>query len=159
MQHFARHPAPEEPEDSCAIHQVLDEALRLASVRLRAVARVEQQFSARHLSQVLVNLLGNAADALGGREGGRVRVVAQLEGSGWVRLSVEDNGPGIAPAVLERLFEPFVSTKGPGRGTGLGLTLSREYVERFGGSLEGHTLEGGGATFILSLRAAAAAAG
>jgi len=110
---------------------------------------------ARHLSQVLVNLLSNAADALEEQRapGAQVRVSARETAQG-VELRVEDNGPGLAPAALDRAFEPFFTTKAPGRGTGLGLALSREYVERYGGTLRADNRPEGGACFTLLLRPA-----
>ena len=159
---FAREDA--EAPDACDVAQVVDEALRLASVRLRAVGRLDCALSAslprasipaRHLSQVLVNLLSNAADALEEQRapGAQVRVSARETAQG-VELRVEDNGPGLAPAALDRAFEPFFTTKAPGRGTGLGLALSREYVERYGGTLRADNRPGGGACFTLLLRPA-----
>ena len=68
------------------------------------------------LEQVLVNLLGNAADALGGRDGGEVEVCV-TSNPGRVTIAVRDNGPGIPTEVLPRLFEPFFTTKGPAAGS------------------------------------------
>jgi C4-dicarboxylate-specific signal transduction histidine kinase len=99
----------------------------------------------RKLAQVVLNLLVNAGDALEehGVVKGEVRVSGRLEGQ-HVRLTVEDNGPGFPPHVLPQLFESFFTTKGPERGTGLGLALSRELVEQFGGVLSaGNRSEGG----------------
>lgn len=106
------------------------------------------------LVQVLLNLLLNAADAL--PEGrGRVVLEAARAGEGRVCVSVEDDGPGVAAEVREHLFEPFVTTKDVGKGTGLGLAVCRGLVEAAGGSIrlaETGTL--GGARFVLDLPAA-----
>jgi signal transduction histidine kinase len=151
-----------EGPQACDVAQVVDEALRIASVRVRRVATVQTALepglplaaiSARRLSQVLVNLVMNAADALEARPGARVWVSARAH-EGGLELRVEDNGPGLPPTTLERLFEPFFTTKPPGRGTGLGLALSREYVERHGGSLRADNRPEGGARFTLLLRRA-----
>lgn len=114
------------------------------------------------LTQVLVNLLLNAADALEGHRSPAapshvVRVCSRIEGTVAV-IEVEDDGPGLAPEVRARLFEPFLTTKPPGRGTGLGLSLSRAMVTRFGGSLEGENRPGGGACFRIRLPFAEVAA-
>ena len=69
------------------------------------------------LRQLLLNLLFNAADALGGK--GRIEVRA-ANGGGVVQLVVEDDGPGIDQAIIAQVFDPFVTTKAPGQGTGLG---------------------------------------
>jgi signal transduction histidine kinase len=88
--------------------------------------------SREHQVQVLLNLLLNAADACAG--GGRITVSAAPSDLG-VRLVVQDDGPGVAPEVRERLFEPFVTTKDIGKGTGLGLAVCRGLVEAAGGTL------------------------
>ena len=85
------------------------------------------------MSQVLVNLLENAAHAAGA--GGWVEL-ATARRSGRVSLEVTDSGPGVPPALRDRIFEPFFTTKPPGQGTGLGLSTSRDLVQRHGGTLE-----------------------
>ncbi len=63
---------------------------------------------------------------------------------------VEDTGPGLSPEVLAHLFEPFFTTKPPGKGTGLGLALSREYVEADGGTLNLEPAPGGGTRAVVT---------
>ena len=87
-----------------------------------------------HLEQVLVNLLLNAADALDGR-GGNITVDASTDGRTWVRIDVVDDGPGMPPAVVERAFDPFYTTKEPGQGTGLGLAICDRVVSDAGGNI------------------------
>jgi signal transduction histidine kinase len=103
------------------------------------------------LRQLLLNLLFNAADALGGK--GRIEV-RTWNGGGVVHLIVEDDGPGIDGAIVEQVFDPFVTTKAPGQGTGLGLAVCHTIVERLGGSIEAVNREQGGATFEVRLPAA-----
>lgn len=103
------------------------------------------------LRQLLLNLLFNAADAIGGA--GRIDVRA-TNGGGVVTLIVEDDGPGIAHEILHHVFDPFVTTKPPGQGTGLGLAVCHTIVERLGGSIEGKNRIEGGATFSVTLPAA-----
>ncbi|WP_420067725.1 sensor histidine kinase [Stigmatella aurantiaca] len=67
---------------------------------------------------------------------------------------MEDNGPGFSPEHLTQLFTPFFTTKAQGKGTGLGLAVSRQYMESFGGLLSAENQPSGGARFILSLRPA-----
>ncbi|MCA9619802.1 MAG: HAMP domain-containing protein [Myxococcales bacterium] len=103
---------------------------------------------AGRLEQVLLNLLLNAADVVPD-DGGRVRLAAKEAGDRVV-VEVEDNGGGIAPEVRERLFEPFVTTKDVGEGTGLGLAVCRGLVEGVGGTIEAQEGEAG-ARFVLEL--------
>ncbi|MEO8245604.1 MAG: ATP-binding protein [Chloroflexota bacterium] len=85
------------------------------------------------LNQVWTNLIDNAVDAMDGR--GTLDIGLQADGSG-VRVSICDDGPGIPVELVPRLFEPFVTTKAPGVGTGLGLHISHQVVARHGGRLE-----------------------
>lgn len=102
-----------------------------------------------YLRQVLLNLLQNAAEAMGGE--GRILLGIQLEGE-RVELTLADEGPGIEPSDLDRIFDPFFSTKAPGKGTGLGLSLCQGWLEAMGGGLEAANREEGGAEFRLTLR-------
>jgi two-component system C4-dicarboxylate transport sensor histidine kinase DctB len=86
------------------------------------------------IRQVVLNLLGNALDAVSLRDGSVVEIRAErlLD---RIRLEVEDNGPGLPAEVRDRLFQAFVTTKAPGRGTGLGLYIARRLIEEVGGEL------------------------
>jgi signal transduction histidine kinase len=108
------------------------------------------------LVQVLLNLLFNAADAVP-KDGGVITVRA-LRASEGVRIEVEDNGPGIAPSVRDRLFEPFVTTKDVGKGTGLGLAVCRGLAESAGGTIVAEEGAARGARFVLTLPAERASA-
>lgn len=108
---------------------------------------------AQHLSQVLVNLAGNAVKY--NVEGGRVRLQARVEG-GDVRIEVTDDGPGIPAENLPRLFEPFDrldADQGEQTGSGLGLPLSRSLTELMGGVLDVESSHGSGSTFYVRLPA------
>ena len=101
------------------------------------------------MRQVLANLCDNSSKALGS-ESGIVRFeLATREGD--ARLLVSDNGPGIAAAVRERLFEPYTTTRGPGEGVGLGLAISLKILLDHGGDLELLDSSGKGTKFALSL--------
>jgi PAS domain S-box-containing protein len=112
------------------------------------------------LEEVLLNLLSNARDAVEPvhpNGDGLIRIAsecARKDGRKWTRLTVRDNGPGIAPAALDRLFEPFFTTKPPDLGTGLGLSIARSIVESFGGTLNLESPPDGGALAIVLLPAA-----
>jgi signal transduction histidine kinase len=100
------------------------------------------------LRQLMLNLLFNAADALGGR--GRIEVRAE-QGGNAVLLTIEDDGPGIDEAILDQVFDPFVTTKPAGQGTGLGLAVCYTIAERLGGSIEAGNQVAGGAVFKVTL--------
>jgi signal transduction histidine kinase len=104
------------------------------------------------IEAVLHNLLANAIDALkSGATERKIRVLAGTYADGFVLISVEDNGPGVAPEVVHELFEPFVTTKP--RGTGLGLAISRSIVEAHGGRLW-HEERQPGSAFCFTVREA-----
>lgn len=102
---------------------------------------------AEEIGQVVLNLILNAAEALG-RGGGTIRVRLFPSGPQAI-LEVCDSGPGIPPAVLDKLFTPFFSTK-PG-GTGLGLSISQRIVEDHGGSIRVESAPGRGTAFRVAL--------
>ena len=116
----------------------------LPSVRCRAA----------EIAQVVLNLLGNAADAV---EGSKLRTVRvrTWQADGRVHVEVSDTGGGIDPAVRARLFEPFVTTKEIGKGTGLGLSICKNIIESHGGSISVDSEQGKGARFTFVLPAAA----
>ncbi|EAU65126.1 sensor histidine kinase [Stigmatella aurantiaca] len=160
LRRFAR-PAPEPEEQGCA-QEAMEEAQRMAAMRLHGRGEVVLEVASelppvrlgqRYLVQVLLNLLLNAADSVEEvvpPRPPRILMRAKRTREG-VRLEVEDNGTGIPQHVLPRLFEPFFTTKPPGKGTGLGLALCREYVARVGGTLSAENRPEGGARLILSL--------
>ena len=106
------------------------------------------------LSQVLINLLVNAAHAIEerhGESGGRIRISAGLEDD-VVSIAVTDNGAGIEPDNMKRIFDIFFTTKAPGKGTGQGLAICRSIVtKRHGGRLDVESRLGEGTTFKIRL--------
>lgn len=109
--------------------------------------------ASEQLSQVLLNLILNAGDAVQGRTGGRILVLAR-RAEGGVCVQVEDNGPGVPPDVAEHVFEPFFTTKQVGQGTGLGLSVCQGLVSAAGGSLYLDPAFADGARFVVQLPAA-----
>ncbi|MFQ5914814.1 MAG: ATP-binding protein [Nitrospinota bacterium] len=106
------------------------------------------------LSQVFLNLMGNAKDAM--PEGGQVTLRARSffrNEDPWVRVGVEDTGKGIPRDIVKRIFDPFFTTKPEGKGTGLGLSVTYGIVENHGGKLEVESEEGKGTTFMVELPA------
>ncbi|MGE0407642.1 MAG: nitrogen regulation protein NR(II) [Amphiplicatus sp.] len=88
---------------------------------------------ATQIQQILVNLIKNALDATEAQEDRRVRITAQLA-TDRLELDVEDNGPGVAPEIRDRLFSPFTSSKA--KGLGIGLSICRNIIEGHGGTLD-----------------------
>jgi len=111
---------------------------------------------APRLTQVLLNIVLNSAAALAGsgRGGGRITIRARALDAQRVRIDVEDDGPGVAPHVRERLFEPFATTKDVGEGTGLGLAVCRGLVESAGGQIGLDPSYDAGARFYVVLPSA-----
>jgi signal transduction histidine kinase len=102
------------------------------------------------LHRALLNIVGNAIDAVEDRPDPRVTIHTRLGAEGWVRIVVVDNGPGIAPEQLSEIFKPFVSTKGS-RGTGLGLPVSRKILREHGGDIVVQSELNVGSKFVLKL--------
>ena len=114
------------------------------------------------LEEVLLNLLSNARDAVGAREGGKaeegpdILVRTGVDGgakAAQVRVEVIDQGVGVPRELLEKVFEPFFTTKGLEEGTGLGLPIARSLVEQFGGALTIASTLGKGTKVTISLPA------
>ncbi|MFT3706780.1 MAG: ATP-binding protein [Archangium sp.] len=138
------------------VRSVIDSSVRLlgasrefegVKIELDAPAALYLRAEPGPLSQVLINLLINSAQAMNGK--GRVWIRAEERGS----VVVEDEGPGLPAQVKEHLFEPFFTTKQAGKGTGLGLAVSRHLLAQFEGRIEAGDRPGGGARFTISLPA------
>jgi PAS domain S-box-containing protein len=154
---FARPPRPERRRMS--LIPLIDQTLALVRGRVekqkvslqvfRPAGPVAVEGDADQLQQLLLNLAMNALDVVPRR--GSLEIELRLPQSGWVEVRVSDSGPGIAPALLTRVFEPFFSGKDTGLGLGLGLTVSRRIAEDHGGSLDAFNRPEGGACFVLRL--------
>jgi two-component system NtrC family sensor kinase len=100
------------------------------------------------LQQVILNLVNNAIDAIG--KDGTVSVKSSRDHS-QIRVMIADTGPGIPESMQKKIFDPFFTTKTTGKGTGLGLWISYNIIEKMGGKLSLHSKEGHGATFTVTL--------
>jgi two-component system NtrC family sensor kinase len=100
------------------------------------------------LQQVFFNLISNAIDAIG--TSGQIEIKS-WPGDGHVWVSVNDNGPGIPPERQKKIFEPFFTTKAEGKGTGLGLWIIYNIVEKMGGKIQFSSQVGVGTTFTVTL--------
>jgi len=140
------------------INQAVTTAVTLAMSECKYVADVETRFEAippvvchgGEILQVLLNLVVNAAHAIGEtKKRGRIVVSTELRGDA-VRIDVADTGVGIPPELQHRIFEPFFTTKKLGQGTGQGLAIARGAIVRHGGTL-GFTTSESGTTFHIEL--------
>ena len=102
-----------------------------------------------HLQSVWLNLLMNAIDSLD-KQPAEIRLSTHRL-SKSIQITVTDNGKGIPPERLGRIFEPFYTTKAPGRGTGLGLSMSQRIVKQHGGSILVKSQPGIGSEFTVTL--------
>ncbi|MEM6927021.1 MAG: ATP-binding protein [Myxococcota bacterium] len=101
------------------------------------------------LDQIVMNLVVNASDAIEGR--GQIVIDVAADDDNWAVLRVRDDGQGIDEAQLENIFEPYFTTKRPGRGTGLGLATVHSAALEAGGRVEAHSDEGAGTTMTVLL--------
>src|SRR5713101_5773239 len=106
---------------------------------------------ANQLIQVFLNLVTNAEQAIREvRDTGRIQIRAGRKGN-QITITVQDDGPGIRPEVLPRIFDPFYTTKRPGGGTGLGLSICMSIIREHGGNIEAEILPAGGSAFTIYL--------
>ncbi len=101
------------------------------------------------LRQVVINLAGNAVQAMG-ETGGKLQVVSNVENQ-QLTIRIADSGPGIEPENLDKIFEPFFTTKEVGEGTGLGLSVSYSLIKQMGGELSVGNAAEGGAIFTINV--------
>jgi signal transduction histidine kinase len=116
-------------------------------LRLSVPAEIELPLERSRMERTFLNLIINSLEAM--PDGGEVQISASLE-KGFVLIEVEDNGPGIAPEIRSKLFQPFVSA-GKRNGLGLGLALSRQAVLDHGGEMWVNSEAGHGAKFSFRL--------
>lgn len=100
------------------------------------------------LQQVFLNIITNAFQSMGQRGALKIRTEFDANKS-EVMITIEDNGPGIPPAIIDKIFDPYFTTKKQGEGTGLGLSITYGIIQEFKGSIEAKSTEGKGAIFTL----------
>ena len=107
------------------------------------------------LQQVFLNILKNGAEAMSSIDDDNrpARFILRVNNEGdWIKVEIEDNGPGMEEAIRRRIFEPFFTTKPVGQGTGLGLSVSYFIItENHGGEMDAHVVDGGGTRFVIRL--------
>ncbi len=151
---------PSEPRLlSMDIRRPVEEALGLSSVMLRKTGIEVKVTSPEGLppctadlqliEQVLLNLITNAAEAMKDMAQGKKIEIGMSHSSGYISVSVGDSGPGVAPALTRKIFDPFVSTKG--NSTGIGLSISQRIIHDHGGTLTVSSGRLGGAEFTFTI--------
>jgi len=168
LQHSRSSSGQKEPAD---INTLADEYLRLAYHGLRARdnsfnAKIETDFDnsigkvnviPQDIGRVLVNLINNAFYAVNEKQKQRVNAyepavtVSTKKVNDKIQIRVKDNGNGISQKILDKLFQPFFTTKPTGQGTGLGLSLAYDIVKAHGGEIKVQTTESEGSEFIVQL--------
>jgi PAS domain S-box-containing protein len=158
LRRFSR--SQEEVQREVDVRVCVEWALRLTANQLRHAAKLVTQLEEVphvlgndvRLSQVFVNLLSNASQAIvGPTANNEIRVVARTDPRGWALVEISDTGPGMPPEIVARVFDPFFTTKPAGVGWGLGLSICREIVAWMGGELLVTSEVGLGSTFSVAL--------
>lgn len=141
------------PLQSLDIHKGLDNTLLILQSKLRKGITVKKEYGENipsiqayggELNQVWTNLLDNAVDAVAEKRANNEAVITIRTSThlDWLLVEIEDNGSGIPPEIKDKIFNPFFTTKGPGKGTGLGLDISYQIVaEKHRGDIKVYTKE------------------
>jgi signal transduction histidine kinase/ActR/RegA family two-component response regulator len=160
---FARRHQPE--RKPVAVNKLIEDVLEIVAYQLRS-SNVEVACrpapnlplvlaDGHQVQQVLLNLINNARQAIEAHQAGGQIIITTQARDGVLRISIQDNGPGIAPENLSRIFDPFFTTKEVGKGTGLGLSLCYGLIKEHGGNINVTSQPGAGATFTIELPATA----
>ena len=159
LMYFSRPPAP--GKSRLNLSELVDRTLHLHAYSLRK-SNITVDFlpesalpivvgDPHQLMQVFLNLLLNAEQAIReARDRGTIRIrLGHTDNSVWATF--QDDGPGIAQEILPNIFDPFYTTKRPGRGTGLGLSICKAVLKEHNGNVEAASAPGGGAVFTVTL--------
>ena len=150
------------PLDAVAVEHAMAESLKILAARVKEtgvdlVTDIDANLSVvadqTRLEQLLCNIVANALDAVEGadRKSILIRATREEAQTARCRIVISNSGPAIASDVLQRMFEPFVTTKPAGKGFGLGLMLSNHIARSFGGELRARNLTPSGAEFVVIL--------
>ncbi len=149
-----------EPEHAqCNVADCIESALELCSNALKYHVTIENRLAAQtptinadsqQIEQVFINLFTNAADAISSDQKGILTIEASHSDK-EISIAIKDTGPGIPEDALDRIWNPFFTTKDPGKGTGLGLSIARKIIEDHDGTITARNSESKGAEFIVTL--------
>lgn len=139
------------------VNEELGNTLMLLQNELKYKCKIETDFKAQkpvecmpgEMSQVFVNLIINAAQAIK-RSDGLIKILT-VDGNETIKISIEDNGEGISPENLTKIFSPFFTTKPVGEGTGLGLAITQGIIQKHNGTISCDSTVGKGTTFMIEL--------
>lgn len=144
---------------STDVHQIIENTLKpIEQELLLNNIKVVRDFSpafpavlvnANQIQQVFLNLINNACDAM--PKGGQINIKTKKISDSKIVVEFSDTGTGISPENLAKIFDPFYTTKSPGKGTGLGLTVSYEIIKNHNGEFEVTSELGKGTTFLIRL--------
>ncbi|MBI5140617.1 MAG: histidine kinase [Nitrospirae bacterium] len=146
-------------EISIDLNAEIDRTLNVLAHEIPPDAEIVRQYGAVHgfrcnpalLCQVFLNIILNAAQARGA--GLKLVVNTAEDGDGRIVITITDNGPGIPPSIIARVFDPFFTTKDVGAGTGMGLAVAYDVINRYGGEIGVDSEPGMGTTFTIRLPA------
>jgi signal transduction histidine kinase len=144
------------------IHQEIDNTLLILVHRINQEIELTKQYDSlpliecypAQLNQVFMNILSNAIDELLNQDRlfkAKLEIRTKLVNEHQVEIRIWDNGPGIAPEIKDKIFDPFFTTKPVGKGTGMGLAISYQVVEKHCGKIEVFSELGQGAEFVVTL--------
>ncbi len=143
------------------IHDCIDSALRIGHHRLKHVVEVHKNYgdlptiecSPARINQVILNLLHNAIDAISAVQKHGEIFITTTNDTDTIQIKIEDNGKGIDTKHLDRIFEPFYTTKPAGEGAGLGLAICSQIIEQHKGKIQIESTAGQGTMVIITLPA------
>jgi PAS domain S-box-containing protein len=145
-------------DERCDIHSIIDNCLTILNTKIRDRVEIERLYpdtplevigNEGKLHQVFLNILANAEQAIPGKGTITIKTARQ---NGIVRVSIKDDGTGISEENLNRIGDPFFTTKNPGEGTGLGLFITYSIIQEHRGKIQVHSQTGEGTTFIIELK-------
>jgi two-component system NtrC family sensor kinase len=164
---FARRHAPE--RKVVCVNEIVESAVEILQYQMRTsnievITQLDPQLPAtevdsHQMQQVFLNIINNARQAMEGRPTKGLLRVTTESSDDKVRIIIQDNGPGIPPENITKIFNPFFTTKEVGKGTGLGLSLCYGLVSEHGGTITPSSEPGQGATFTIELPISHASAG
>ena len=162
LQTFSRmKPSEEETRERIACEEIIERVRKLLSYRIEkdgvtfnvttSSGCPDVSVNAGNIQQIFLNLIGNALDAMQDTKTRSIDVHIDQDPHGFVRVRVKDTGSGMPKDIQEKIFDPFYTTKPVGKGTGLGLFVSRGMIEKHGGAIECGSEAGKGSVFTVRL--------